>query len=173
MHLLSLLLLLTAGACEVVYWQKLTCPYEGKHERLLRVWCRQSSADCCHGLAFSQRQHSVDGGHLKVTQGSDSFTVALLQPSHGEGLYWCGVLSTNNTVIKLAEGYFHSSLAAYIWSLTRWILLPLLPMATIFATLYSRAITKHTLTAAEERGDDVTELADPQYENAASSCQLE
>lgn len=27
--------------------------------------------------------------------------------------------------------------------------------------------------AAEERGDDVTELADPQYENAASSCQLE
>ncbi|XP_035851692.1 uncharacterized protein si:ch211-102c2.4 isoform X3 [Sander lucioperca] len=110
MHLWSLLLLLPAGACEAVYWQKLTCPYEGKHERLLRVWCRQSSADCCHGLAFSQRQHSVDGGHLKVTQGSESFTVALLQPSHGEGVYWCGVLSTNNTVIKLAEGYFHSSL---------------------------------------------------------------
>ncbi|XP_035851693.1 uncharacterized protein si:ch211-102c2.4 isoform X4 [Sander lucioperca] len=137
MHLWSLLLLLPAGACEAVYWQKLTCPYEGKHERLLRVWCRQSSADCCHGLAFSQRQHSVDGGHLKVTQGSESFTVALLQPSHGEGVYWCGVLSTNNTVIKLAEGYFHSSSAAYVWSWTRWILLPLLPMATMFTNLYS------------------------------------
>lgn len=99
---------LCAGACEAAYWQKLTCPYEPKLEGLPRVWCRQSSADCCVGLAFSQSAHSVDGGKLRVTQGSDSFIVAALGPHHKEGVYWCGVLSRNDTVIKLAEGYFYS-----------------------------------------------------------------
>lgn len=91
-----------------MYWQTLTCPYEREHESLLRVWCRQSSTDCCHGLTFNQSAHIVDGGKLKVTQGSDTFTVEVLEPSHGEGVYWCGVLDKNDTIIKLAEGFFHS-----------------------------------------------------------------
>lgn len=112
--LLSLTVFLTttwlcAGVCEAVYWQKLTCPYGNlQQDSLLRVWCRQTSADCCTGLTFNQSAHSVDGGKVRVTQGSDSFTVAVLKPSRGGGAYWCGVLSKNDTVIKLAEGYFHS-----------------------------------------------------------------
>lgn len=113
LHSLTSVLLTTtwlcAGACEAEYWQKLTCPYSKlQHESLLRVWCRQSSTDCCTGLAFSQSAHLVDGGKVRVTQGSDSFTVAVLKLSHGGGVYWCGVLSKNDTIIKLAEGYFHS-----------------------------------------------------------------
>ncbi|XP_037633449.1 uncharacterized protein si:ch211-102c2.4 isoform X1 [Sebastes umbrosus] len=141
MHLLIWILLLAVGGCEAVYWQKLTCPYELKHESQLRVWCRQSSTDCCSGLTFNHSGHSLDGGNLKVTQqGSASFTVAVLQPSRGEGVYWCGVLSGNNTIIKLAEGYIHSLSSARF---ARWILLPVLPMVTIFTNLYARKITKH------------------------------
>ncbi|XP_051278366.1 CMRF35-like molecule 8 isoform X1 [Dicentrarchus labrax] len=138
MHPLTLILLLAAGGCEALYRQKLTCPYELKHKSLPRVWCRQSSSDCCVGLTFSQGAHLVDEGKLEVTQGPDSFTVAVLMPSHGEGMYWCGVLSENDTIIKLAEGYFHKSSGAYIWSITRWILLPLLPMLTIFTNVFFR-----------------------------------
>nr|XP_046242094.1 uncharacterized protein si:ch211-102c2.4 [Scatophagus argus] len=99
---------LFAGLCEAVYWQKLTYPYELQRECLPRVWCRQNCTDCCTGFTFSRSMHLVDGGKLKITQGSHSFTVAVLKPSHGDGMYWCGVKSKNDTIIKLAEGYFHS-----------------------------------------------------------------
>lgn len=107
MRLCKVPMVLCSDACEAVYWQKLTCPYEVKHESLLRVCCRQSSTECCTGLTFSHNAHIVDGGKLKVTQGSDSFTVAVEELSHGEGVYWCGVLSRNNTITKLAEAYFY------------------------------------------------------------------
>lgn len=142
MHPVISILLLVVGACEAAYLQKLSCPYELKHESLLRIWCRQSSADCCTGLTFSPSAHSVDGGKLKVTQGSDSFTVMMLEPSQGGGMYWCGVLGKNDTIIKLAEGYFYSSSGAFIWSFTRWILLPLLPAATLITNIYSRITMK-------------------------------
>ncbi|XP_073322248.1 CMRF35-like molecule 8 [Pagrus major] len=176
MHSLNLILLWAVGACEAVYWQKLTCPYELQHESLLRVWCRQSSTDCCYGLIFNQSAHIVDGGKLKVTEGSDTFTVAVLELSHGEGMYWCGVLDKNDTLIKLAEGYFHSSSGAYIWSFTRWILLPLLPLVTMFTNICTRATTKHISKKAEEPFEEVSmsrDLENPQYVNAASFCELE
>ncbi|KAG8011637.1 hypothetical protein GBF38_003899 [Nibea albiflora] len=84
-------------------------------------------------------EEDMDEGQLKVTQGPDFFTMAVLEPSLGNGIYWCGVLSQNNTMIKLAERYFHSSPGVYIWSFTRWILLPLLPLTTIFTNIYTRA----------------------------------
>lgn len=106
---LATVLLPTTGACGTVYWQKLSCPYsELQQQNLLRVWCRQSSSLCCSGFAFSQRVNSVDGSKLRVTQSLDSFTVAVWKLSQGSGVYWCGVLSKNDTIIKLAEGYFHS-----------------------------------------------------------------
>ncbi|XP_041792927.1 uncharacterized protein si:ch211-102c2.4 [Chelmon rostratus] len=174
MHLLILVLLLSIGACEAVYWQKLKCPYDVQHKSLPRIWCRQSSTDCCTGLTFSQSAHLLDGGKLKVTQSADSFTVAVLELSYGDGMYWCGVLSKNDTIIRLAEGYFHSSPGAYIWSVTRWILLPLLPMVTIVTHVYSRTATKNTCKEAED--DDISvsrTLRDPQYVNAASLRVLE
>lgn len=99
---------LHAGSCEAGLVQQLSCPYAPQHFGMRRVWCRPSSAECCTGFTFGQGAQVVDGGRLKVTQGQDSFTVAVLQPSHDdEGMHWCGVLDNNGTIIKLAEGYFH------------------------------------------------------------------
>ncbi|XP_044218416.1 uncharacterized protein si:ch211-102c2.4 [Thunnus albacares] len=165
--------LLQKGACEAVYWQRLTCPYELRFESMPRVWCRQSSTECCTGLVFGQDTQSVDGVKLEVVEGSDSFTVAVRELSRGEGVYWCGVLSGNDTIIKLAEGYFHSYSGLH---LIRWILLPLLPMVTVFTYIYSRATTKHMRKKTEEPHDDVTlrrRLAEPQYENTAALNELE
>lgn len=176
MQQLLVLLLLAGGVCETVCGHTLTCPYDPRHENLLRVWCRQTSSDCCSGLSFSHTDHTVDGGNLKVTQGSDSFTVEVLQLIHGGGVYWCGVLSPNNTIIKLAEGSFNSSSGAFIWSLCRWILLPLLPTVTTFTNLHVTSITKHISKKAEEPSDDAAVSRAPAevlYENAASSCELE
>uniref|UniRef100_UPI003AAB5D43 uncharacterized protein n=1 Tax=Centroberyx gerrardi TaxID=166262 RepID=UPI003AAB5D43 len=165
MYLLISILLFGAGTCEGVYLQKLTCPYEVRHKTLPRVWCRQSSSRCCVGLAFGQHTQPVDGGRLEVTQDPDSFTVAVLELAHGEGVYWCGVLGRNDTIIKLAEGYFHSSSGAYMWSFARWILLPPLPMLTIFISCYSRTKMKH-INKGEELYDDIDlTVMDPQYEN--------
>ncbi|XP_035803669.1 uncharacterized protein si:ch211-102c2.4 [Amphiprion ocellaris] len=177
MHILiSLLLLATGGPGEAAHWQKLKCPYEQNHISLPRVWCRQSSEECCSGLAFSWDTPSVHGGKLKVTEDSRSFTVELLEPSHGEGVYWCGVLGRNDTIIKLAEGYFYySTTGSYIWAYTRWILLCLLPTVTTFTCMYARRIARHRSQKAEEPYDDVAvprSLTDPRYENAAS-CLLQ
>ncbi|XP_039905980.1 uncharacterized protein si:ch211-102c2.4 [Simochromis diagramma] len=132
-----------AGTCEALFWQKLTCPYEVKYKSLLRVWCQQNSAECCTGLTFSHSERLVDGGKLKVTQDVSSFTVEVLEPNHKQGVYWCGLLSRNGTIIKLAEGYIHNSTASYIWSLIRWILLPLLPIVTTFTRMYLKTTKKH------------------------------
>ncbi|XP_026198711.1 CMRF35-like molecule 8 [Anabas testudineus] len=169
MHLLFSILLLAVGACEAVYWQKLTCPYEAQHDNLQRVWCRQTSAECCSGFTFSNKTQSLDGGKLTVTQGSDSFTVAVMELSQ-EGVYWCGVLNSDHTIIKLADGYFHRTVVEHIWSFTRWILLPLLPMVTIFTSIYYRKSTQHICKKTKDQCDDTTAsrvLTDPLYENAA------
>ncbi|XP_037837641.1 uncharacterized protein si:ch211-102c2.4 [Kryptolebias marmoratus] len=131
MHFLILILLLGIGESEAVLWQKLSCPFEPEHKDLLRVWCRQSSAGCCTGLTFSQSAQLVDGGRLRVTHDTQSFSVEVVNPDR-KGVYWCGVLSSNNTIIRLAEGIFYDSLGAYIWSFARWILLPFLPTVTVF-----------------------------------------
>ncbi|XP_041855578.1 uncharacterized protein si:ch211-102c2.4 [Melanotaenia boesemani] len=130
MNFLTFILLLAVGVCEAVLSQKLSCPHELKHQSLQRVWCRQTSAECCTGFAFNQNTQMLDGGKLKVTQHSHSFTVVMMEPDHS-GVYWCGVLTKNNTIIKLAEGYFYSSSGAFIWSLARWILLPLVLVVTL------------------------------------------
>ena len=108
----------------------------------------------------------MDGGWLELLQDSDSFTVRVHDLVHGNGLYWCGVLGMNQTIIKLAEGYFHScksnhmgcsrgipvdhstlySMPIYLnmsqfpaccpWHILRWILLPLLPIVVIIFHLY-------------------------------------
>ncbi|KAK2837749.1 hypothetical protein Q5P01_014961 [Channa striata] len=176
MHRLISILLLAVGACDTVYWQTLTCPYKGRHETLTRIWCRQTSTECCTGLLFSHTDHLVDGGKLKVTQGIDSFTVEAAEPVYGEGQYWCGMLTKNKTIIKLAEGYFHTSYGAFIWNFTRWILLPLLPMVTIFTSLCYRTTTKCISKKAKKPYDETAMRGariDPQYENATSFFELE
>ncbi|KAM4576482.1 uncharacterized protein PAE49_006571 isoform 2-T2 [Odontesthes bonariensis] len=136
MYVLILILLCSVGGSEALLWQSLTCPYEEKPNGPLRVWCRQSSAECCSGFAFSEDAHMLDGNRVRVTRDSHSFSVEVKEPRQG-GVYWCGVLGRNDTIVKLAEGYFHSSSGAFIWSFARWILMPLLPAATVIAHLFS------------------------------------
>ncbi|XP_053181579.1 uncharacterized protein si:ch211-102c2.4, partial [Scomber japonicus] len=109
-------LFLAVGGSEAAYWPRLTCPYEQSFLSLQRVWCRQTSAECCTGFAFGPDAPSVDGGRLEVEEGTDSFIVSVQELSHGEGVYWCGLLSNDNTIIKLAEGDFHSSSGVYVWA---------------------------------------------------------
>ncbi|KAM9744526.1 uncharacterized protein ACNS7B_011682 [Menidia menidia] len=140
MRPLILTLLCTIGVGEAVFWQRLTCPVQEKHGGLLRVWCRRSSDECCQGLSFGQNASRLDGGlldggrldggPLRVTQDDRSFAVEHLGPGP-RGVYWCGVLGTDNTLIKLAEAYFHGSWASFVWSYARWILMPLLPTVTV------------------------------------------
>ncbi|KAK6313390.1 uncharacterized protein si:ch211-102c2.4 [Coregonus clupeaformis] len=132
MLLLTTVVFWLAGICDGV--QRLTCPYDLMDEGLPRVWCKETSPQCCTGFSFSRQSQSLDAGSLKVTQGVDSFTVDVLNLTQGEGMYWCGVLSSNNTIIKLAEEYFYSS--SYVWDILRWILMPLLPMVSIFSYCY-------------------------------------
>lgn len=101
------IILLGVGESEAVLWQRLSCPYEPEHRVLQRVWCRKTSAVCCTGLTFSHSAQLVDGGKLQVTQDTQAFTVEVLKSEH-TGVYWCGVLGRNNTLIRLAEGNFHS-----------------------------------------------------------------
>lgn len=107
MLLLITLVFWLAGTCDGV--QRLTCPYDLKDKDLPRVWCKETSPQCCSGFSFSRESQSLDAGRLKVTQGVDSFIVDVLGLTQGEGMYWCGVLSSNKTIIKLAEEYFYSS----------------------------------------------------------------
>ncbi|XP_068167635.1 uncharacterized protein si:ch211-102c2.4 isoform X2 [Antennarius striatus] len=132
---------MVAGVCEAVLWQKLACSYEIRHEDLQRVWCRQSSPDCCIGLIFNRSDSLLDEGKLMVTEGSQSFTVTVLKPGLEEGVYWCGVLTQDGVIIKLAERFFDSgATGTYVWNIARWVLLPLLPMVTVFTNVYIRKI---------------------------------
>ncbi|KAM7416887.1 hypothetical protein PAMA_018794 [Pampus argenteus] len=173
MRLLVSMLFLTVGACDAMSGQRLTCPYELRFKSMLRVWCRQNSTECCTGLVFSQNVHSLDGDKLKVEEGSDSFTVTVMELNQGDGVYWCGVLSENNTIIKLAEGHFHSYSGVHVWAFIRWILLLLLLLTAV--SVYFTAKAKHVDKKAKEPcSDDVSRaLADQQYENAASPSELE
>ncbi|XP_034026902.1 uncharacterized protein si:ch211-102c2.4 [Thalassophryne amazonica] len=168
MHLLVPLLLLAVGASEGMYLQKLVCPHKARQKTLPRIWCRQTSSRCCTGFIFSPHTLSVDGVNLRVSQTSNSFTVAVKQPRQGEGVYWCGLLSRNNTIIKLAEGYFYHSSGAYIWSFARWVVVPVLPMVMIFTTIFSRRTLKCIHQKKEELSEDTavaSAQADLLYEN--------
>ncbi|XP_010874973.2 uncharacterized protein si:ch211-102c2.4 [Esox lucius] len=134
MIILTIVLFLISGTCDGV--QKLTCPYGQKHEGLPRVWCKQTSTLCCTGFSFSKQSQFLDAGRLEVTQDADSFTVNVLSLAQGDGIYWCGVLAVNDTIIKLSEEYFYSN--SFVWDILRWILMPLLPMATIFCYFYRK-----------------------------------
>ncbi|KAL0979164.1 hypothetical protein UPYG_G00181540 [Umbra pygmaea] len=143
MFLLTTVIFWLAGTCDGV--QRLTCPY-GKEKNTSQrlVWCKQTSTLCCTGFSFNMQSQSLDEGRLEVSQGADSFTVNILDLAQDEGMYWCGVLGTNDTIIKLSEKYIYSTSGSYVWNILRWILMPLLPMATIVTYFYSKQQKKKT-----------------------------
>ncbi|XP_056135529.1 uncharacterized protein si:ch211-102c2.4 [Lampris incognitus] len=147
MHLLMSLLLLGAGTCGGLFQQKLTCTYEMWQKTLPRVWCKQITSECCIGLVLTQQTQVLNRGKLEVTEDLDSFTISVVEPGDGEGMYWCGVLGQNDTIIKLADVYLHSSFGAYFWGCARWILLPLIPLVAVVEEVYDDVGVTQVLTA--------------------------
>ncbi|XP_036390216.1 uncharacterized protein si:ch211-102c2.4 isoform X1 [Megalops cyprinoides] len=132
------LMLGLVGVCQCYYAQTLTCPHEDQQRGLHRIWCKQNSTLCCHGFAFSNGTRWLESEGVRVHYDSSSFTITVLQLSQGPGVYWCGLLDHDQTIIKLAEAYFHDPTPAYIWSIFRWILMPLLPLSVISMHFYTK-----------------------------------
>ncbi|XP_030227186.1 uncharacterized protein si:ch211-102c2.4 [Gadus morhua] len=124
MHLLMVMGLLVwwAGEGHGVL-QALTCPYQVDQSTLPRVWCKQTSAECCRGLMYDYK-HPHDGDPPVIHEDMGSFTVSVVSPPNGAGVYWCGVMANSSVLIKLAESYFYDSTYAYIWSIARFVVLP-------------------------------------------------
>ncbi|KAJ8387231.1 hypothetical protein AAFF_G00159500 [Aldrovandia affinis] len=138
------LMLVLTGLCQSLYTQTLTCSHEPQHMGLPRIWCKQHSTHCCMGFAFRNGTRSLENEGLQVQYNQQSFTITIQRLVQGEGVYWCGLLDQNDTIIKLAEGYFNdTSPLEYVWSILRWILLPILPLVTIATHLCtSRKVLK-------------------------------
>lgn len=165
MLFITLSFLLAVGHCGAESWQKLTCPLKEEHRGLPMVWCRRTSSDCCSGLSFGHAHGPLDHGGLRVTLGPDSFSVEVLKP-HREGMYWCGRTGGNGTIIKLDELYIYGSLGSLLWSVTRWTLLPLLPLLFLLINcIYSRTVLKPTgkrsQDSAGRRVEEQNEAAAP------------
>ncbi|KAG5280810.1 hypothetical protein AALO_G00064260 [Alosa alosa] len=62
--------------------------------------------------------------------------------SQGDGVYWCGLVFKNQTIIKLAEKYFPNDSSFYAWSFIRWILFPFLPLSILSICMLKRRTVK-------------------------------
>ncbi|MBN3299717.1 CLM6 protein, partial [Amia calva] len=84
------------------------CSYEQGHATLPKVWCKQNSSLCCSGFATANLEESLHEGQvvIRVQPERLSFTVSVTHLPEGPGVYWCGVLQPNNTIIKLREQTF-------------------------------------------------------------------
>ncbi|CAN9512789.1 unnamed protein product [Ophioblennius macclurei] len=132
MLFLILLGLFAVGCVGAKPWMTLTCPLEEEHRGLPMVWCHWTYSDCCSGVSFGPVNGLLNHGKLKVTQYPKFFVVEILELELGDGMYWCGRLGGNGTIIKLAEQYIYSSFGLYLWGFARWTLIPLLPLMIIF-----------------------------------------
>ncbi|XP_065106393.1 uncharacterized protein [Paramisgurnus dabryanus] len=135
----TFLLMILTGHSMSEYVQSISCPYpnESKNESRTRVWCKRDVQDenCCTGLAFRSGIDSLDNGQILVKQDEKSFTVSMLALPQGEGVYWCGLMDTDNTIVKLAEKYFSTPLN-YVWSILRWIMFLLMFLMFISTYIY-------------------------------------
>ncbi|KAG9339287.1 hypothetical protein JZ751_023987 [Albula glossodonta] len=97
----------TSRLCQSMFTQRLTCSHDSIYRGVQKVWCKQDSDLCCTGFAFGDAMRALGSEGLQVEHDAGSFTVTVLQLPQGEGVYWCGLLQRNNTIIKLAEKYFY------------------------------------------------------------------
>ncbi|XP_061115246.1 uncharacterized protein si:ch211-102c2.4 isoform X2 [Conger conger] len=130
------LIFVLTGQGQTRHHQTLHCTHHSSQRSLHRVWCKQSSELCCSGFAFANGQQTLENGDLQVHQEQDSFSVTALRLDQGNGVYWCGLLDNNSTIIRLAEQYF-SQTTCTVWSIIRWVLMPLLPLMVAFTHFYT------------------------------------
>lgn len=87
------------------------CHYEPQYAHLERVWCKKDSEECCTGFAFGKKIRYIDNGSVEITNDTlSAFTVTVQNLNQGAGVYWCGLMFKNHTIIKLAERYFSAGM---------------------------------------------------------------
>ncbi|XP_073696877.1 uncharacterized protein [Garra rufa] len=135
----AVLLMILTGHSTSEYLQELVCPYENKTVHRPRVWCKRDAQDenCCTGFSFRQGVNKLEEGNIEVKDDGKSFTVSVKTLTQGDGVYWCGFMTEDKIIVKLAEDYFTSTPFNFIWSVLRWILFILLPVITISTHIYS------------------------------------
>ncbi|XP_043095004.1 uncharacterized protein si:ch211-102c2.4 [Puntigrus tetrazona] len=139
MHLITtFLLMILIGHGTSEYLQQLICPYGNKNTTLNRVWCKRDTHDenCCTGFSFQKGINVLEEGNIVVTDNGKSFTISVKRLTQGDGVYWCGFMTANNIIVKLAENYFTNTPFNFVWSIFRWILFILLPVTTISTHIY-------------------------------------
>jgi len=71
------------------------------------VWCKRDVQDenCCTGFSFRPGTSSLEEG-IEVQDDGKSFTISIKTLTHGDGVYWCGFMTADQIIVKLAEDYF-------------------------------------------------------------------
>lgn len=93
--------------CKSEKGETLVCRYDPEFASLERVWCKKDSEECCTGFAFGKKIQSLDNGSVEITNDTPAaFTVTVQNLTQGSGVYWCGLMFQNQTIIKLAEKSF-------------------------------------------------------------------
>ncbi len=79
------------------------------------MWCKRDAQDenCCTGFSFQQGVKVLEPGNIAVDDDGKSFTVSVKTLTQGDGVYWCGFMTEDKIIIKLAEGYFTNSKTKY------------------------------------------------------------
>ncbi|XP_056313804.1 uncharacterized protein si:ch211-102c2.4 isoform X2 [Danio aesculapii] len=106
----AFLLVILTGHSTSEYLQTLECPYENKNisAKRQRVWCKRDAHDenCCTGLSFQSTVTVLEGGKVDVEDDGKSFKVSVRELPQGDGVYWCGFMTEDKAIVKLAEDYF-------------------------------------------------------------------
>lgn len=89
--------------------QTIVCPYENRNiSQNRRVWCKRDVQDenCCTGFSFQPGNSVLEDGNIQVQDDGKSFTVSVKTLGQGDGVYWCGFMTEDKIIVKLAEDYF-------------------------------------------------------------------
>ncbi|XP_005171961.1 uncharacterized protein isoform X1 [Danio rerio] len=146
----AFVLVILTGHSTSEYLQTLECPYENRNISTTRqrVWCKRDAHDenCCTGLSFQSSVTVLEGGKVDVEDDGKRFKVSVRELPQGDGVYWCGFMTEDKVIVKLAEDYFTETPFNFIWSILRWILFLLLLLLTISIHIYSnrKAVIKTT-----------------------------
>lgn len=107
------------------------CKFDPEYADLQRVWCKQDSEDCCTGYAFGESITALYNGSVEVNNTANAFTITVHNLTEGNGMYWCGLMFSNETIMKLAEKYFSAGEMYFFFSAV------LLGNITIFCNLFA------------------------------------
>lgn len=72
------------------------------------MWCKRDVEDesCCTGFSFRPGVSDLENGNINVQDDGMSFTISVQTLTQGDGIYWCGVMTEDKIIVKLAEDYF-------------------------------------------------------------------